>query len=129
MEKTLLNSIWNGASPRVTVRHQYNIGEQILIFRIEYDPNVVGVYNSFLIPRSVEDGATRYPLLEMAEQRGLVVDPELKETTRKTNAFADDSNAGLLRCVENLSRVKNILFNFGDISGSSGQNYDFRPLT
>ncbi len=102
----------NSPSPK-----KYNIGEQILIFRIEYDPNVVGVYNSFLIPRSVEDGATRYPLLEMAEQRGLMVDPELKETTRKTNAFADDSNAGLLRCAENLSRVKNILFDFGDISG------------
>jgi len=102
----------NSPSPK-----KYNIGEQILIFRIEYDPNVVGVYNNFLIPRSVVDGETRYPLLERAEQKGLVVDPELKETTRKTNAFADDSNAGLYRSAENLARVKNILMDFGDISG------------
>jgi hypothetical protein len=45
------------------------------------------------------------------------VDPELKENTRNTNAFADDSNAGLLRCAENLTRVKNVLIDFGDISG------------
>ncbi|MFN9906664.1 MAG: hypothetical protein ACK56F_11175, partial [bacterium] len=102
----------NSPSPK-----KYNIGEQILFFRIEYDPNVVGVYNNFLIPRSVVDGETRYPLLERAEQKGLVVDPELKETTRKTNAFADDSNAGLYRSAENLARVKNILMDFGDISG------------
>jgi hypothetical protein len=51
----------NSPSPK-----KYNIGEQILIFRIEYDPNVIGVYNSFLIPRSVVDGVTRYPLLEKA---------------------------------------------------------------
>jgi len=102
----------NSPSPK-----KYNIGEQILIFRLEYDPNVVGVYNNFLIPRSVVDGITMHPLLEKAEQKGLVVDPELKETTRKTNAFADDSNAGLSRCAENLARVKNILFEFGDISG------------
>jgi hypothetical protein len=102
----------NSPSPK-----KYNIGEQILIFRIEYDPLILGVYNSFLIPRSVDDGVTTYPLLEKAEQRGLIVDPELKENTRKTNAFADDSNAGLLRCAENLTRVKNVLFDFGDISG------------
>jgi hypothetical protein len=43
--------------------------------------------------------------------------PELKETTRKTNAFADDSHAGLYRSADNLARVKNILMDFGDISG------------
>jgi hypothetical protein len=102
----------NSPSPK-----KYNIGEQILIFRIEYDPMILGVYNSFLIPRSVADGEVTYPLLDKAEGKGLTVDPELKENSRKTNAFADDSKAGLLRCADNLTRVKNVLFNFGDISG------------
>jgi exonuclease III len=102
----------NSPSPK-----KYNIGEQILIFRIEYDPMILGVYNSFLIPRAVADGAVTFPLLDKAEEKGLIVDPELKENTRKTNAFADDSNAGLLRCADNLSRVKNVLIEFGDISG------------
>jgi hypothetical protein len=60
----------NSPSPK-----KYNIGEQILIFRIEYDPLILGVYNSFLIPRSVDDGVTAYLLLEKAERRGLIVDP------------------------------------------------------
>ncbi len=101
----------NSPSPK-----KYNIGEQILIFRIEYDPLILGVYNSFLIPRSIEEGVTTFPLVDKAEGKGLTVDPELKETSRKTNAFADDSNAGLLRCADNLARVKNVLFDFGDIS-------------
>jgi hypothetical protein len=82
----------NSPSPK-----KYNIGQQILIFRIEYDPLILGVYNSFLIPRTVADGEVTYPLLDKAVGKGLVVDPELKENSRKTNAFADDSNAGLLR--------------------------------
>jgi hypothetical protein len=40
----------NSPSPR-----KYNIGEQILLFRLEYDPNIAGVYNSLLIPRQLED--------------------------------------------------------------------------
>ncbi len=46
----------NSPSPK-----KYNIGEQILIFRLEFDPAVAGVYNNFLIPRSVilaEGGVT-----------------------------------------------------------------------
>ncbi len=102
----------NSPSPK-----KYNIGEQILIFRIEYDPLILGVYNSFLIPRSIEECVTTFPLVDKAEWKGLTVDPELKENSRKINAFADDSNAGLLRCADNLARVKNVLFEFGDISG------------
>ena len=96
---------------------KYNIGEQILIFRIEYDPAVSGVYNNFLVPRSVADGNTTFPLWNKAEQKGLVLDPELKENKRKASAFADDTNAGLSRTADNLLKVKNILIEFGSISG------------
>jgi hypothetical protein len=102
----------NSPSPK-----KYNIGEQILIFRIEYDPIVSGVHNNFLVPRSVADGTTSFPLWDKAERRGFTLDPELKENQRKALAFADGTNAGLLRNAENLLRVKNILIEFGDISG------------
>jgi exonuclease III len=102
----------NSPSPK-----KYNIGEQILIFRIEYDPLVSGVYNNFLVPRSVAEGTISFPQWERAEEKGLVLDPELKETNRKASAFADDTNVGLLRTADNLLRVKNILVDFGSISG------------
>jgi len=38
----------NGPSPK-----KYNIGEQILLFRLAYDPLIFGVYSSFLVPRTV----------------------------------------------------------------------------
>jgi hypothetical protein len=45
------------------------------------------------------------------------VDPELKHHNRKVPAFADDSNGALKRDAENLSRVKDVLLDFGRISG------------
>jgi hypothetical protein len=35
----------DGPSPRL-----YNVGEQILLFRLEYDPEIFGVYLTFIIP-------------------------------------------------------------------------------
>jgi hypothetical protein len=75
----------NSPSPK-----KYNIGEQILIFRLEFDPSVAGVYNSFLIPRSVVEDETQFPMIEQAVGAGLVVDDELKETERRNSAFADE---------------------------------------
>ncbi|MFN9897920.1 MAG: hypothetical protein ACK55Z_03810, partial [bacterium] len=51
----------NGPSPK-----KYNIGEQILLFRLSYDPSIFGVYASFLVPRAVRDGETVYPRVEEA---------------------------------------------------------------
>ena len=102
----------NSPSPK-----KYNIGEQILIFRLEFDPNIIGVYNSFLIPRTVVDDVTHFPLVEQASRTGLTVEEELKETKRRTNAFADDTSGAFHRSAENLGRVKDILFDFGQISG------------
>jgi hypothetical protein len=102
----------NSPSPR-----KYNIGEQILLFRLEYDPNIVGVYNSFLIPRQIAENGVDLAEVRAAEQKGLVVDKELEHTNRKTNAFADDTTAGLLREANNLNYVKQVLLDFGAVSG------------
>jgi hypothetical protein len=102
----------NSPSPR-----KYNIGEQILLFRLEYDPNIAGVYNSFLIPRQLAGNGADLAEVQTAERKGLVVDRELVHTNRKTNAFADDTAAGLLRNANNLNYVKQVLFDFGSVSG------------
>jgi hypothetical protein len=102
----------NGPSPK-----KYNIGEQILLFRLSYDPSIFGVYASFLVPRAVRDGETVYPRVEEAEGKDLTVDKELLHTNGKTPAFADDTTGAFKRDVENLSRVKNVLLEFGVISG------------
>jgi hypothetical protein len=102
----------DGPSPRL-----YNIGEQILLFKLEYDPLISGVYVGFLIPRQLVNGTERFPDIEKCEEVGIPVDPELKHHNRKVPAFADDSNGALKRNAENLSRVKDVLLEFGRISG------------
>ncbi len=72
----------DGPSPRL-----YNIGEQILLFRIEYDPNVSGVYLSFVIPRVLVNNELTFQNLEVAVENGMKVDEELKHTNRKIPAF------------------------------------------
>jgi len=102
----------NSPSPK-----KYNIGEQILLFRLEFDPNVAGVYNNFLIPRNVVEEETQFPMIEQAVGAGLVVDDELKETERRNSAFADDTTGAFLRTADNLRKVKTILNEFGQVSG------------
>ena len=95
----------------------YNIGEQIVLFRLEFDPLISGVYVNFLIPRTVNNNIINAPLVEKAEQLGLRVDPELVHNNRKTSAFADDTNGALARNADNLRRIKKVLEDFGNISG------------
>jgi hypothetical protein len=95
----------------------YNIGEQILLFRLEYDKRIIGVYVSFLVPRQVVDRAEAYPLQVKAEEAGLRVESELRHTNRRIPAFADDANGAFRRDAENLARIKKVLEDFGLISG------------
>jgi exonuclease III len=55
----------NGPSPK-----KYNIGEQILLFRLAYDPLIYGVYTTFLVPRSIINEVVTYPRVEEAERKG-----------------------------------------------------------
>jgi hypothetical protein len=102
----------DGPSPRL-----YNIGEQILLFKLEYDPLVAGVYVRFLIPRQLVNDEVRYPEIEKCEGVGIPVDLELKHHNRKVPAFADDSNGAFKHELENLKKVKETLLEFGRISG------------
>ncbi|MFO0002204.1 MAG: hypothetical protein ACK559_13815, partial [bacterium] len=55
----------DGPSPRL-----YNVGEQILLFRLEYDLDIAGVYLSFIIPRTVVNNEVFFPRVEAAEAAG-----------------------------------------------------------
>jgi exonuclease III len=102
----------DGPSPRL-----YNVGEQILLFRLEYDPEIAGIYLSFIIPRTVINNEVTYPRIEAAEAAGFTVDTELKHHNRRIPAFADDANGGFDRSARNLAYIKNILTDFGIMCG------------
>jgi len=102
----------NGPSPK-----KYNIGEQILLFRLEYDPMLAGVYTSFIIPRNIVNGVEYLPAVDQAREKGLQVDSELCQNKRRATAFADDTSGFFARQAQNLLMVKNILIEFGRISG------------
>jgi hypothetical protein len=102
----------NGPSPK-----KYNIGEQILLFRLEYDPSLAGVYTSFIIPRNVINGVEYLPDVDQAREKGLQVDGELCQNKRRASAFADDTSGFFARQAANLLLVKQILIDFGKISG------------
>jgi hypothetical protein len=102
----------DGPSPRL-----YNVGEQILLFRLEYDPEIFGVYVTFIIPRNIANNVVEYPRIEAAEEAGFKVDSELKHHNRRIPAFADDANGGFDRSAQNLANIKTILHEFGLMSG------------
>jgi hypothetical protein len=57
------------------------------------------------------------PAVDQAREKGLQVDSELCQNKRRASAFADDTSSVLARQAQNLQMVKNILIDFGMISG------------
>jgi hypothetical protein len=89
----------------------FNFGEQILILKIELDPNSTGIWQSFQIPPYIASNSN--PLF-MHESRG--------ETT-KNESLADDNTTLLELTENNLFTLRESLEKFGDISGLRC-NYD-----
>jgi exonuclease III len=96
----------DGPSPR-----QYNIGEQILLLKLEFDPGIdkLGLYNDLrtILPDPDRNGPD--PVIG-GEVTGINV-------TEKTDAFADDTNVLTKQKVSNFERIKLILAEFSMISG------------
>jgi hypothetical protein len=84
---------------------------------LEYDPEIAGVYLTFLIPRHVVNNEVTFPRIEEAETAGLTVEAELKHHNRRIPAFADDANGGFNRSAENLAKIKTVLNEFGLMCG------------
>ena len=85
---------------------QYNIGQQICLLKIDYDPR---------IQRLEEQLPTLRPL-ESFFQRSEVPE-EVLQGIDTTNCFADDTNAKLLQKAYSLGVIKGILTEFERISG------------
>ncbi len=95
----------------------YNMGEQILLFKLELCPEVASVFNHYLIPR--QQLALEFvpdPVLEVAEP-----DQEFRnESNRETDnsdAFADDTSILTLFTFTALLALKTCLEKFGRFSG------------
>jgi hypothetical protein len=63
---------------------EFNVGEQILIFKIELDVNIKSVYSTANIPRS------RFQ--DLAEEEHVFFRDESNAETDKVDAFADDAS-------------------------------------
>ena len=84
---------------------QYNLAEQILLFKIELCTTVNPIYNVQVLPVPAPVA------LPAAESK------ECQRETSTADAFADDTTVNTYATFENLSSLKNILDNFGAISG------------
>ena len=91
----------------------YNIGEQILIFKIELDPGIRSVFIHNQVPRPLQ--AVRG--LPIVDHPNVNFAAEANKITNKTEAFADDTNIFTLFEVESLSALKASLTSFGTLSG------------
>ncbi len=98
---------------------EYNMAEQIVIFKIELCPEIASVYVSHTIarpylylPENVE------PLQLLEDDAG---DPRYRNEsnfeTSKTDRFADDNSTGTLCEFRSLSKLKQVLSDFALISG------------
>jgi hypothetical protein len=83
----------------------FNFGEQILILKIELDPNITGIWQNFQIPPYI---ATNSNPLFMYESRG--------ETT-KNESLADDNTTLMELTENNLCNLRETLEKLGDMSG------------
>ena len=98
----LITGFAQGNSPSPTL---YNLGEQILLFKIELDPSVASVYNHSTVPREILRPENRLA----HEAHETFPDKELCRETDKTDAFADDTNIGTLLNYASLSCLKRLL--------------------
>ena len=95
----------------------FNIGNQIMLFRLELDPKIASVYQHFLVPRPVFEPPNTN------SHYNLKFNFESKRETDKGEGFADDTSALTIKSEENLANLSIILDEFADISGLKC-NYD-----
>ncbi len=105
----------NGPSPC-----EYNISQQILLFKLELSPDLASVYNHLIVPRTVMStlGATHPSITECIEsEANRRFSQESNRETDKAEGFADDTSVATIFSYPNLQNLKNILEDFAGISG------------
>ncbi len=102
---------------------EYNMGQQILLFKLELDPGINSVYNHFLVPRPAPLSiAGQHAAFDpggnvLRNMRRRCFRNESNRETDKTDGFADDCTVITKFEFASLHTLKGILINFGNISG------------
>jgi hypothetical protein len=88
---------------------QFNVGNQILLFKCEFDPLIKSIYANANMPRAI------FPV----DRENLPVNfrYESNAETDKVDGLADDTIISILMDIQSLDRLKNILADFTVISG------------
>ncbi len=98
----------------------FNFGDQILIFKIELDPQITGVWQNFLIPPIVpalpENNAPP-PQNALAHNNNSFFSCESARETGKNESMADDNTTIMLQTTENFHNLRRILDDFAKVSG------------
>jgi hypothetical protein len=124
--------------------NQFNLGEQLLIFKIELDPKIRPIrYTAQINRQNLAPPPAHWepdpalldpqqlpvpipvPVPDPLNANGVAVRPpsrvygynESRRNTEKVEAFADDNNVMALLDREGLLRIREILENFANISG------------
>jgi exonuclease III len=82
----------------------FDFNQQIAIFKIELDPEITKIFFNFMVPRPVFAAAPPFEL-------------ESNRESCKVDAFADDTTAMVEATLNNLVKLKNLLTDFGSVSG------------
>jgi hypothetical protein len=90
---------------------QYNIGNHILLLRIELDPGVKSLFNSIFGPK------TPFFISPNMTESNIPFSCESERETDKAEGFADDGNVITLADQESINCVEKILGDFAKISG------------
>ena len=90
---------------------QYNIANQIMLFRLELDPRIKSVFQHFLVPKWNFDP----PGINKIENRKFRY--ESNRQTENTEGFADDTTTLGKLSTENISFIGEILEEFASFSG------------
>jgi hypothetical protein len=90
---------------------QYNIGNHILLLRIELDPGIKSLFNKILGPN------TPFMIHVNNLDENKFFRHESERETDKAEGFADDGNIITLADQESISCVENILVDFASVSG------------
>jgi hypothetical protein len=96
---------------------QYNMGEEIVLLKIELDPQVASVFQHQLLPKFAMD------LVPDPRRRGVDssynthLSQESNRETDKADGFADDNSTATLANFESLNELKKISTDFAKFSG------------
>jgi hypothetical protein len=98
---------------------QYNMGESILLMKIELEPKIASVFNHLQAPNFTMNFNPSRKLNDIENNYHDHFNKEKNRNTDKANAFADDTTVATLANLESLSTLKTVLFDFSVFSGLS----------